>query len=482
MAKLRFVLVFIAVLLFLLPLWIWQTFGNSVTTEQLVYHVMSGTRQLAGANNPIVLSFIFINIVTPSLVAYGSYVADIRAQRKISHVSSSKNSKKLPWLASASLTLLAVALVVASAVSFSERIGIPAYIKSFSDVDAFSAVYFHPENIQFAKPIKKKNLLLLYVESLEYGLRSEDLHGINLIKPIDDLPGQNVKVQVAPGTNWSIAGMVASQCSVPLKAYLGNNMGSKIRFLPSLTCIGDILAEQGYQQYFLTGPKLKFSGLDTFYGNHGFQLSIGRDEWRKRGLSPDLFDGWGEGIHDDTLLDEAKKIMVEARATNQPFNMTLITTDNHAPDGTTSPRCKDTQFNEGFRRAFKCNSEYVANFINDLDKAKLLDNTLVVIMGDHPFMNSPEIADVFPNPREVYLKIMNANRKVERESMTHFDVAPSILQDLGILEGQGGKFGLGISNFTKVSEQDYSTHLGKVTDHSITNHSSTYDKFWMPKI
>ena len=71
---------------------------------------------------------------------------------------------------------------------------------------------------------------------------------------------------------------------------------------------------------------------------------------------------------------------------------------------------------------------------------------------------------------------MNANRKVEHDSMTHFDGVPSILQDLEIREGQGGKFGLGISNCTKVSEQDYSTHLGKVTDHSITNHSSPYDK------
>jgi phosphoglycerol transferase len=82
----------------------------------------------------------------------------------------------------------------------------------------------------------------------------------------------------APGTNWSIAGMVASLCSVPLKPYYGNNMGSKSRFLPSLTCLGDILKAQGYEQYFITGPKLKFSGMDTFYLDHGYDVTIGRDE------------------------------------------------------------------------------------------------------------------------------------------------------------------------------------------------------------
>lgn len=85
----------------------------------------------------------------------------------------------------------------------------------------------------------------------------------------------------APGTTWSLAGMVASQCSIPLKPDYGNSIDTPT-FLPSLVCLGNILQQQGYMTAFLTGTELAFSGMNTFYESHGITTLIGVKEWRQR--------------------------------------------------------------------------------------------------------------------------------------------------------------------------------------------------------
>ncbi len=477
----RFLLIFCATFLFTLPFWIRQTFGDNVNAEQLVFHMLSGIRGILGARNILYISFFAINILIPLTVASGVNVVILKLQERV------KDSRLLPWpgkklgLMNAGSITLAGAVLVASGANFVVSVGIPKYIKSFYEIDQLSQIYFHPKNIRFKKPQRQKNLIFIYVESLEYGLRETDIHQVNLIQKIDDLPGQNAKIVPAPGTGWSIAGTVASQCSVPLKPYYGNRLGGKSRFLPSLICVGDILGEQGYQQYFLTGPKVGFSGMDTFYESHGFQFAIGRDQWIERGVSSSLFTGWGEGIHDDTLFVEAKAVVAEAQKSDQPYNITIMTTDNHSPDGTPSPRCDDSQYLSGYRHAFKCSSLSVSTFIEELMAAKMLENTLVIIMGDHPFMATPELSMYFPNPRYVYFKVFNSDMNLKREKMTHFDVAPTILHGLGVLDTQVVKFGLGMSNFVDVAPLEYDDHFKKITHESIINHSLLYDSFWLPK-
>ncbi|TGB66234.1 hypothetical protein C9E90_13820, partial [Salmonella enterica subsp. enterica serovar Enteritidis] len=54
-----------------------------------------------------------------------------------------------------------------------------------------------------------------------------------------------------PGTDYTIAGMVASQCGIPLFApFEGNASASVSSFFPQNICLGDILKNSGYQNYF----------------------------------------------------------------------------------------------------------------------------------------------------------------------------------------------------------------------------------------
>jgi phosphoglycerol transferase len=475
MTLLRACLIFLALFLFFVPGWIHKNFGENVTTEQLLFHLLAG---VDGADPSLFKSFIESNLIKPARLTFGVFLADLALIFYFRRKHSTHKTKMAHWL----LSIVTVVFLVSATCFSSVKLGVPAYVQSFWGDDDFSDLYHDTNSITFLKPKKKKNLLLIYVESLEYSLRRSQIHGSNLLHEIDALPGQNIeKFHQAPGTGWSIAGMVSSQCSVPLKPYYGNELNTKSKFLPGLTCLGDVLNQNGYTQYFLVGPEVTFSGMDKFYKGHGYNFALGRDEWRSKGLDKTLFTGWGEGLHDDSLLEQAKIIMENETSKGTPYNITMITTDNHAQDGYPSPRCPNKSSTPSYKETFKCTSGFIADFIRDLDSKKLLGNTLVVIMGDHLFMADTNKAPLFPGRRYIYFKLLNAKKPLMRDSMTHFDVAPSILEDLGFVNESTVRFGLGLSLFSNLSNFDYESLLTKTTANSIVNPSMTYDGFWIPR-
>ena len=478
----RFIACYVAGMLLLMPFWIYGTFGNGVTIEQMVFHIMSGAEGVIGTDISLKRSFVLVNLVAP--LFFPGFLAS--AYWLIGSIRESERKMMLEKR----LRLFCSLFLVSSMLLFAYRINLYQYIRSRFGKDTFSGLYADPGKIRFSTPAHKKNLVLIYVESLECDMGHLGPNRIDAIRPIEDLPGYHVSNFIqAPGTGWSIAGMISSQTGVPLKPFYYNEAGdfvgsmAKKSIFPNLTSLSDILSREGYVQYFLVGPDLRFSGMDKFYYGHRYNYAIGRDEWLSRGLDRSLFTGWGNGLHDDTLLDEAYKVITSCRAGKKPFVVTLITTDTHFPDGFPSPRCDSKEAAEGFIGAFKYTSRYLAGFIEKLISEGLLENTDIIIMGDHLFMDSSYQANTwFSEDRHVYFKMITAeNRKPSRNTMTHFDVAPTILDLLGRRAGSDTRFGLGISLFSKISPADYDRHLKMVLSEEILSPSVVYDRFWSSK-
>ncbi len=62
--------------------------------------------------------------------------------------------------------------------------------------------------------------------------------------------------------------------------FSGNNVGEKVkRYLPRASCLGDILARQGYRNVFLNGSSLVFAGVGKFFNDHRYARVMGREEW-----------------------------------------------------------------------------------------------------------------------------------------------------------------------------------------------------------
>ncbi len=352
--------------------------------------------------------------------------------------------------------------------------------------DLFSELYVRPPELSSTTTpaASNKNLILLYVESLEHSLRDEAVFGENLLAPIDKAFEKTpLKLHQSPGTGWTTAGMVSSQCAVPLQNFMGNRLGHKNgKILASATCIGDYLSKLGYQQYFYVGPDLKFSGMDKFYSAHGYQHLIGLDQLRHLGLDHQLFTGWGAGVHDDTLLDAAYTQIDSMHRNGTRFSVSIITTDNHAPDGFPSERCSEKERASGFTGTFRCTSRQIGAFLKKLDDTGVLDDTVVVVMGDHLFFNNPNHEAFYSKipERFVYFNFIDrsASSKLSyRKRLTHFDVAPTVME---MVTGHTGKFsqiGLGMSVFAPESEQ-YDNHLRAVTSEAILNHSELYKSLW----
>jgi phosphoglycerol transferase len=474
----KYTLLYLAGILILLPFWIFSTFGGSVTVEQIMFHVLSGLEAVEGTDHTLKLSFILHNLAAPLLfplvAAIISFLVGMFAKRRETAID------KL-------ITITCVLLLAAGSGLFIHKLHIVQYVRSRFGRDIFSGLYADPAKEHIKAPVRKKNLVLIYVESLESDLADLRPDHTDAIQALNNLPGRQVmNFFQSPGTGWSIAGMISSQTGVPLKPFYFNDAGDFMGkfahkgFFPNLVSLSDILAKNGYVQYFLTAPDIKFADTDKFFLGHHYNYAIGREEWLKRGLEKDLFTSWGEGLQDDTLLDEAYKIISEQRARKQPFVLAMITTDTHFPDGFPSPKCNPVDAHSSFIGAFRYTSVYLAGIIDKLIADGALADTDIIIMGDHLFMASDEqISKYFAKDRRVYFKMITAeNRKPNRDSMTHFDVAPTILDLLGMRKNPDEHFGLGISLFSKISPADYDRHLQQVLSPEILSASVVYDSFW----
>ena len=72
------------------------------------------------------------------------------------------------------------------------------------------------------------------------------------------------------GSTWTMGGMFAQTSGLPLKIPIdGNAMSNQDLFMPAVTSIGDILAEQGYRQSLLIGSDAEFGGRKNYFEQHG---------------------------------------------------------------------------------------------------------------------------------------------------------------------------------------------------------------------
>jgi len=479
----RFFTIFLAIALILLPLWVYQNFGVTVLFDNVYFHILIGADALIGVDHQIIQSLINELILLPLGIALIFEFTLLIL--KASETKKRKYQNLYNYIALLEKKSILFGIVLIAAIDSGCSLGATQYFyQQAASKDYFSAYYTKPGSV-LKHSVKKKNLIILYIESLEQNLTNKEIFGTNLIEPIDKLPGITVKKFVAaPGTDWTIAGVVSSQCAIPLKASLFIRKFDLINFfLPKAICIGDILASQGYDQSLFIGSDLKFCRVGKFYQNHGYQHLYGKREFASSGISPSLFKGWAKGLNDDTLLDEAFNHIIKAAKSTKPFNVVIMTTDSHPPRGTPSPRCRQSERNNGIIGAYQCTSRFVAAFIKKLQNSGILDNTTLILMGDHPLKATPEYLKYFPNPRYVYFKIFDPDfkKRPTRNIMTHFDVAPTILDLLNIQLSTHQRYGLGVSIFADSSQVDYQKLFDAVTKQSVLNPSKTYDSFWYPK-
>lgn len=296
------------------------------------------------------------------------------------------------------------------------------------------------------------NLLLMYIESIERTY-SNEIFG-DAYEDLQMLGEQGVVfegVRQMDNTGWTMAGMIASQCGVPLMpaGLLHDSQFEPLSaVVPGVDCLGDILAAQGYRLSYLGGASTQFAGKGLFYRGHQFNTVKGREDLEPKLDDPDYVNSWG--LYDDTLYDITAE---EIRRLNQeddgPWGVVNLSLAGHAPSGFPSQACLDRQGEfdgQDILYSVECSAWLARDLIERLENEGLLDNTLVVVLSDHLTMRVSVWDQLTALDRDNTLIMLGDGVEPQRirRDASMLDVFPTLLDALGF-DLEENRVGLGAS-------------------------------------
>ncbi|MGB9991225.1 sulfatase-like hydrolase/transferase [Massilia sp. SM-13] len=472
---LRGALCLLAIFLFCLSYWIHRYFGQ-LDVNQIAYHLNFGVDIVRSSDPVFTRRFVRWCVLAPCIFL----ALLLAAERRLLGALLRQPRAWRPALCRLYRQLPNV-LLAAAAGFWLWDVSALKYVGANFGPDYFGANYVQPGSVQLAER-EAKNLILIYVESLETGYADRAAFGRDLIAPLTGLHGASFAAyEQAPGTGWTIAALVATQCGVPLERvtiFDGNTQGQMMdSFLGKAVCLPDLLAQRGYRNVFMGGASARFAGKDKFLRQHHYHEVYGKDEWLRRGASESAMNGWG--LYDADLFREARAKLRQLAASKQRFNLSLLTVDTHEPGGPRSAHCARAGYAAGFEGIVSCTAAEVADFVRFAREQGYLENTNIVIMGDHLARKNPLSAQLESLPRRAIF-----NRFIARDApapvrgqLLHFDLLPTILEFAGYAV-PGGRLGLGYSGFSRHAQPP----PGRLREmeRDLLNRSDQYLALWAP--
>lgn len=450
--------------------WLGASFG-SPTIDQILYHWHYSTGLGVTIGRIFALTFVAECIGFPLLLAVGATFLQTLLQRMLTRRGPAVGQWALDAVPSGIAICCGVTVVVL-------KLSVVTWLGYKLGPDHFAGEYRNPSKVVL-RPKVLKNLVLIYVESLEEGYRDATVWGRDLVAPLQMIPGASLgDYFTTPGSSWTIAAMVATQCGVPLR-FVQTDMKEELPsmrvFLPNAICLGDILHRYGYRNVFLGGAPLSFAGKGRFLQDHHFDATYGREEWIKQGIPAESFNDWG--LYDDSLLEQARKQLVALHDSGQRFNLTLLTLDTHNPFGYRSPTCR-AKGAKTFEDIVECTSWQVAEFVKFAEVRGYLKDTQIVVIGDHLAKSNPVDETLSQMPqRRIYNRFFSQDMPEKNtDHIMPFDLFPSIVQLLGI-EVPGDRLGLGYTAFGAQAMPRPSSRKARVGFPSLSG-SREYERLW----
>ena len=197
-------------------------------------------------------------------------------------------------------------------------------------------------------------------------------------------------------------------------------MDSQKHFFPSVTALGDILEEEGYNQKFPLRLCRLFWRKRAFYGGSWKCSRGGFFLLERKGKFPrNYWVNWG--FEDEKLFLYAEgRIGKSGEGGTKPFNFKLcLTVDTHFPDGYVCRLCERKHPKNQYADVYQCTSRQVSDFVHWIQQQPFYENTTIVISGDHPTMDHDFCNDVEKSyQRKVFTTYLNAVPGVEEKKIS----------------------------------------------------------------
>mgnify|MGYP002551966365 FL=1 len=363
------------------------------------------------------------------------------------------------------LPLLSVAALVAGIGYGAYTLYIPEFIESqLTRSTLFEEAYVDPRSITLTFPEEKRNLVYIYLESMESTYSDKKDGGAydhNFIPALTNLALDNINFSNSDklggaypttGTTWTMGGLFAQTSGLPLKLSIqGNEMAYQDSFFPQLSTLGDVLNEAGYKQYFMMGSDAAFGGRKNYFTSHG-DYEIDDYYWAiSEGLIPEGYYQWW-GYEDAKLFEYAKDKLTEISKNDEPFNFSMLTVATHFEDGYKCDECDEKQYGDDhYGMVIDCSSSRVSEFIDWIKEQPFYENTTIILSGDHLTMDSDFCENIDEDyQRSTYNAILNSPILPVHEKnriFTTMDMFPTTLASLGAVI-DGDRLGLGTNLFS----------------------------------
>ncbi len=293
---------------------------------------------------------------------------------------------------------------------------------------------------------KNMNLLCIQVESLESFVLDQSIDGQEICPELNALTRRST---VFPSIIEQINNGGSSDCDLMLNTsvYPPRKGSVFFRFANNrYESLPTLLAKHGYESVAIKGEKPSYFNWKAAFQSMGFNRCIDRSQF-------DASDAIGLSISDSSMLHQSVRFIREAR---QPWYSVVVTLTSHCPFELPArmqhlrlPKDLQQSHSGAYLQAVHYTDHQIGAFLRELDTLGLLDNTVVMIYGDHcglhryyideadaatksyPWMNN-QLRTV---PLIVYQKHDSSTRKVYQLGGT-IDIYPTALCLLGVGENE----------------------------------------------
>ena len=451
MAIVSFIVIMLAILVCFSIKWMFNTWAN-LSMDELVYHL---TAPLEGTNEEMIRQYIGACAVPTILIMAGISALVVLGRKK----------EKSYWRVIVGAVVISVLAQTCSVYGAWKKLDIGGYMANQGEVSTFiEDNYVDPRNVEITFPEHKRNLIYIFLESMETTYADTENGGAfekNVIPELTTLAQENEDFSgkddtilnggySMPGTTWTMGAMFGQTSGLPLNISIdGNDMDTQDNFFPKIVTMGDILESAGYSQTLMIGSDATFGGRRNYFTQHGNYNIKDYNYAVEQGWIPEDYKVWW-GYEDQKLFDYAKAELQNLATGSEPFNLTLLTVDTHFEDGYPCEICPTTYEDNQYANVMACSSKQVDVFVKWIQQQDFYENTTIVISGDHPTMDSDFCEDVDEDyTRKVYTTYINAEETAlsSRRSYTTFDNFPTTLGALGV-QIEGDRLGLGTNLFS----------------------------------
>lgn len=243
-------------------------------------------------------------------------------------------------------------------------------------------------------PAAGKNLIIIQVESLQGFTVGLTMNDVEVTPNINRLTQESLYFpktynQTASG-NSSDAEFMVNTSLFPTAKGVAYMRFAKNKF----HSLGTTMKSMGYRTIAFHGDRPGFWNRNHMYPSLGFERYITKNEFVND-------EGIGLGLSDRSFFEQSLGYLTELRDGGKPFFAFLVTLTSHYPFNFAALREQVTDLPLGdledtmlgnYLRSVHYTDKYLGLFIEGLSREGLLENSVVVVYGDHPAIPRSESA------------------------------------------------------------------------------------------